>query len=140
MAYNFGMETFAERVARSKTRIVRQVFPHDANPIGTLYGGNALKWMDEIAFLTATRFSRCQVVTVSIHQVDFKVPIPEGAIIEMKGEVTRVGRTSATVRVQIFIEDFRSGNQRLAIEGHLVMVAVNEDKKPIPIMQDGQQD
>ena len=101
------------------------LFPHDTNPIGTLYGGTALQWMDEVAFLTATRYARRQVVTVSMDRVDFKVPIPQGAIVELVGEVTRVGRTSMTVTVRILLENTSTSAQQLAIEGHLVMVAVD---------------
>ncbi len=122
-----------ERIEQSRTRITKLVFPHDTNPIGTLYGGTALHWMDEVAFLTATRYARRQVVTVSMDRVDFKVPIPQGAIVEMVGEVTRVGRTSMTVTVQILLENTATSVQQLAIEGHLVMVAVDDDMQAVAI-------
>ncbi len=121
------------RKEQSRTRITKLVFPHDANPIGTLYGGTAMHWMDEVAFLTATRYSRRQVVTVSMDRVDFKVPIPEGSIVELVGEVTGTGRTSMTVQVRILIEDAMAGTQELAIEGSLVMVAVDETMKPVAL-------
>lgn len=121
------------RIAQSRTRITKLVFPHDTNPIGTLYGGTALHWMDEVAFLTATRYARRQVVTVSMDRVDFKVPIPEGAIVELVGEVTRVGRSSMTVNVKILQEDPSAGTQELAIEGTLVMVAVDDDLRPVAL-------
>ncbi|RFF28703.1 MULTISPECIES: acyl-CoA thioesterase [unclassified Wenzhouxiangella] len=124
------------RIEQSRTRITKLVFPQDTNPIGTLYGGTALKWMDEVAFLTATRFARCQIVTVSMDRVDFKVPIPQGAIVELVGEVTKVGNTSVTVRVQILLENTRSATQKLAIEGHLAMVAVDDDMEPISVIRD----
>ncbi|QKK02814.1 MAG: acyl-CoA thioesterase [Pseudomonadota bacterium] len=130
------MDEQAHRVERSRTRITKLVFPQDTNPIGTLYGGTALQWMDEVAFLTATRFARCQVVTVSMDRVDFKVPIPQGAIVELVGEVVRVGRTSLGVRVQILVEAVESGAQKLAIEGHLAMVAVDDVMEPIPVIRD----
>lgn len=130
------MDNHAERIDRARTRITKLVFPHDTNPIGTLYGGTALKWMDEVAFLSATRFARCQVVTVSMDRVDFKVPIPQGSIVELVGEVMRIGNTSMTVRVQILLEDSRSGAQKLAIEGHLAMVAVDDEMDPIPVVRE----
>jgi acyl-CoA hydrolase len=126
--------TAQERIEHSKTRITKLVFPQDTNPIGTLYGGTAMKWMDEVAFLAATRFARRQVVTVSMDRVDFKVPIPGGSIVELIGEVTRVGNTSVTVRVQILREDPLSGGQELAIEGELVLVAVDLEMKPVPVL------
>lgn len=122
-----------KRFEQSRTRITKLVFPQDTNPIGTLYGGTALQWMDEVAFLAATRFARRQVVTVSMDRVDFKVPIPQGAIVELIGEVVRIGRSSMTIRVRILIEDARIGTQELAIEGHLVMVAVDEALKPVAL-------
>lgn len=118
---------------QSRTRITKLVFPHDTNPLGTLYGGTALHWMDEVAFLAATRHARRQVVTVSMDRVDFKVPIPQGAIVELLAEVVRVGRTSMTVRVRVLLEDARAGTQQLAIEGHLVMVAVDASMKPVAL-------
>ncbi len=123
-------ESRTQRIRDSQTRITKLVFPHDTNPLGTLYGGNALHWMDEVAFLTATRYARCQVVTVSMDRVDFKVPIPVGAIVELIGDIERVGRTSMTVMVRIMVEDCQSGDQSLAIEGRLVMVAVDDDMNP----------
>jgi acyl-CoA hydrolase len=121
------------RVAQSRTRVTKLVFPQDTNPLATLYGGTALQWMDEVAFLTATRYARCQVVTVSMDRVDFKVPIPQGSIVELLGDVVKVGRTSMTVRVRILLEDAMAGTQLLAIEGHLVMVAVDESMKPVAL-------
>lgn len=118
------------RIEQAHTRITKLVFPQDTNPIGTLYGGTALKWMDEVAFLTATRFARCQVVTVSMDRVDFKVPIPQGAIVELVGDIANIGRTSMTVTVRILLENPLEGSQKLAIEGHLVMVAVDEAMQP----------
>jgi len=127
------MDDQQKRTEQSRTRITKLVFPHDTNPIGTLYGGTALQWMDEVAFLTATRYARRQVVTVSMDRVDFKVPIPQGAIVELVGEVTRVGRTSMTVTVRILLENTSTSVQQLAIEGHLVMVAVDDTMEPVAI-------
>ena len=89
--------TVKERIEHSRTRITKLVFPQDTNPIATLYGGTAMKWMDEVAFLTATRFARRQVVTVSMDRVDFKVPIPKGSIVEL------IGRASCRERVYVLV-------------------------------------
>ena len=67
-------------------------------------------------------------------RVDFKVPIPKGSIVELIGEVTRVGNTSVTVTVQILREDPLSGGQELAIQGELVMVSVDESMRPVKVM------
>lgn len=127
------MSSDDQRRQRSKTRITRLVFPQHTNPLGTLYGGSALQWMDEAAFFAATRYARRQVVTVSMDRVDFKVPVPEGAIVELVSEVIKVGRTSLTMNVKMLIEDAIAGTSELAIEGQLVMVAVDETMRPVAI-------
>jgi len=64
--------TLEEKINKSKTHIFKAVFPNTTNHYDTLFGGSALKLMDEAAFITATRFSRQKVVTVSSDKVDLK--------------------------------------------------------------------
>lgn len=79
-----------ERIKTSTTTIFKAVFPNTTNHYDTLFGGTAMKLMDETAFITATRFSRQQMVTVSSDKIDFKKPIPAGTIAELSGYVTHV--------------------------------------------------
>ncbi|MEQ8924248.1 MAG: hotdog domain-containing protein, partial [Fulvivirga sp.] len=70
-----------ERIEKSKTSIFKAVFPNTTNHYDTLFGGTALQLMDEVAFITATRFTRKRVVTVSSDKVDFAHPIPAGTLV-----------------------------------------------------------
>ena len=70
------MTTIDERIERSTTKIFKAVFPNTTNHYDTLFGGTAMHLMDEVAFITATRFSRLRMVTVSSDKIDFKKPIP----------------------------------------------------------------
>jgi acyl-CoA hydrolase len=79
------MTDFDERVKASETRIFKAVFPNTTNHYDTLFGGTAMQLMDEVAFITATRFCRMRTVTVSSDRIDFKKPIPAGTIIELVG-------------------------------------------------------
>jgi acyl-CoA thioesterase YciA len=47
--------------------------------------------------------------------------------------VTRIGRTSVTVGVDMFAEDVASGERRLATSGSFVFVAIDDDHQPVPI-------
>lgn len=125
--------TFQERVEQSKTSIFKAVFPNTTNHYDTLFGGTAMQLMDETAFITATRFSRQRMVTVSSDQIDFKKPIPGGTIVELKGKVTYLGTTSLKIRVDIFIEQMYSEEREKAITGEFTFVAIDENKKPIKI-------
>ncbi|WP_375560743.1 acyl-CoA thioesterase [Bernardetia sp. OM2101] len=122
-----------ELIKKSKTSIFKAVFPNTTNHYDTLFGGTAMQLMDEVAFITATRFSRKKVVTVSSDRIDFKVPIPAGTIIELIGQVSRVGNTSLDVTVEIFIEEMYSEKREQAITGSFSFVAIDENKKPTSI-------
>ncbi len=122
-----------ERIELSVTRIFKAVFPDSTNHYDTLFGGTAMFLMDEVAFMTATRFSRKKVVTVSSNRIDFTIPIPAGTIIELVGKVAHVGNTSIQVLVEIFIEEMYSDVREKAITGTFTFVAVDENKKPVKI-------
>jgi acyl-CoA hydrolase len=119
---------------KSETRIFKAVFPNTTNHYDTLFGGTALHMMDEASFICATRFSRKKVVTVSTDKIDFTTPIPQGTIIELRARVTKVGRTSCVVKVDIFMEDMYSYKRDKAVTGYFTFVAIDDDKNPIAII------
>ena len=123
-----------EKIKHAETRIFKAVFPHTTNHYDTLFGGTAMSMMDEVAFITATRFARKRMVTVSSDRIDFTKPIPSGTIVELVGKVLSVGNTSMKVFVEIFIEQMYSEHRELAITGTFSFVAINEHKKPVKIL------
>lgn len=129
------MKKFSRKTFRvpEETRMVEIVFPNQLNHRGTMFGGEALKMMDMVASITATRFCRKTVVTVSTEKIDFKVPIKQGQLIDLTGRVTRVGHTSLNVEVTMFAEDLLTGDRWLCTKGLFIMVAVDERMKPTPV-------
>ncbi|MCF6224750.1 MAG: acyl-CoA thioesterase [Xanthomonadales bacterium] len=113
------------------TKVTKQVFPFTTNNRQTLFGGIAMQWLDEVGFITATRFTRQNMVTVSMDKIDFKVPIPSGCIVDLVGEIEHVGRTSVGVMVTVTREDMYAGDRVVAMTGKLSFVAVDEDTRPI---------
>lgn len=127
------MKTQEEKINASVTRVFKAVFPNTTNHYDTLFGGTAMQYMDEVAFITATRYSRQKMVTVSSDKIDFKIPIPHGTIIELVGKVTYLGTTSLKVRVDIFIEKMYDNYREKAITGEFTFVAIGDDKKAVKI-------
>ncbi len=123
-----------EQIQISVTHIFKAVFPNTTNHYDTLFGGTAMHLMDEVAFITATRFCRKRMVTVSSDRIDFTKPIPAGTIIELIGKVSSVGRTSLKVEVEIFIEEMYNHNREKAITGSFTFVAIDENKKPVSVL------
>lgn len=118
---------------KAETRQVKVVFKNLINDHNTLFGGIALQWMDEVAYITATRFCRKKVVTVSTGKIDFKKPIPYGTIAELIGSVEKAGSVKLEINVKIFIEEKYSENRELAVEGNFIFAAVDDNNLPVKL-------
>ncbi|MCS7027966.1 MAG: acyl-CoA thioesterase [Bacteroidia bacterium] len=127
-------EYLQQKIEQSETRVFKAVFPSDTNHYHTMFGGMAMQLMDEVAFIAATRFTRKVVVTVSSDRIDFKKPIPAGSIIELIAKVTKIGRTSLDVRVDVFVENMYAEERHKAISGTFTFVALDENKRPCPVL------
>jgi acyl-CoA hydrolase len=101
-----------------------------------LIGGDALAWMDEVAFIAATRFCRKPLVTISSDRVDFKEAIPAGTFAELIAKVVHVGNTSLKVDVDICLETMHKDDKHSAISGSFTFVAVDDDHRPTPVVCD----
>jgi acyl-CoA hydrolase len=119
--------------AGAEARFVEIVFPDHCNHLGTLFGGQALAWMDKAAFLVASRFAARTVVTARSDRIDFKQAVRLGEIIELVATVVGVGRSSITVRVNMFREATPGAAQNLATSGEFVMVAVDAAGHAVPV-------
>jgi acyl-CoA hydrolase len=122
-----------ERIDQSETRIFKAVFPNTTNHYDTLFGGTAMHLMDEVAFITATRFTRQRTVTVSSDRIDFKMPIPAGTIVELIGRVSYIGKTSLKIKVDVWIEEMYTDKRDKAISGEFTFVAIDDNKKPVKL-------
>lgn len=123
-----------ERKRLAQSSQYKAIFPNIVNHYDTLFGGTALSYMDEVAFITATRYSRQKYVTVSTDKIDFRQPIPSGTIIEIVGKITHIGRCSIKIQVEIYVEEMYSDKREKAVEGVFTLVAIDEHKKPIEIL------
>jgi acyl-CoA hydrolase len=127
-------DVIAQRITESITSITKTVFPGRTNHHNTLFGGDALAWMDEAAFIAATRFCRKPLVTISSDRVDFKEAIPAGTFAELVSKVVHVGNTSLKVEVKIYLERMHKDDKHLAISGNFTFVAVDDDHRPTPVV------
>lgn len=127
-------DVLEQRMENSETRIFKAVFPSLTNHYDTLFGGTAMSLMDEVAFITATRFTRKKVVTVCSDKIDFNKPIPAGTIVELVGRVVHIGRTSLQVAVEIFVEKMYEESRELAITGKFTFVALDNNRRPVRIL------
>lgn len=113
-----------------ETRVQEIVFPNHTNHLGTLFGGQALAWMDKAAFLAGYSEAGGTVVTARSERIDFIAPIRQGDIVDVIARVERVGRTSLTVAVELWRA---SGSRLCCARGEFVMIAIDPDGRPRPV-------
>jgi len=117
----------------NEARLMEMVFPDHTNHLGTLFGGQALAWMDKAAFIVASRYARRTVVTARSEEVNFRGPVRSGQLVELISKVVKVGRSSMTVEVEMTAEDPLSGDRRVCTTGRFVMIALDSNGSPTAI-------
>ncbi|MBU8881988.1 acyl-CoA thioesterase [Kaistella sp. DKR-2] len=126
---------YEEKIKNSETRVFKVVFPNITNHHNTMFGGTVMEMMDEVAFMTATRFARKSFVTVSCDRIDFKKPIPADTLVELIGRVKYVGNSSLKVNIEVFTEEMYEDKREKAVAGDFTLVAIGFDKKPVKIFE-----
>jgi len=89
--------------------------------------------IDVAGAMAAQRHSNRVVVTASIDSVDFRNPVKQGRAVILRAKVTWVGRTSMEVAVEVFSEDFLTGEQEFTSKAYLTFVAVDSEGKPVEV-------
>ncbi len=129
-----GLRARAPELPGPEVRMARTVFPDQTNHMGTLFGGQALSMMDEACFVAASRLARKTCVTVQVDRIDFTVPVRAGELVEVVARVVALGRTSLTCEVELFAENLLTGDRRRATNGRFILVAVDENGRPTPVV------
>lgn len=122
-----------KKINNSEVRQFRVIFPCTLNDHNTLFGGVAMQWMDEVAYITAIRFTKNKMVTVSVKNISFILPIKSGTIAEIIGKVIKVGSVKIEIQVEIYIEDMFNDYRKKAVAALFTFAAINNSNKPIPI-------
>ena len=111
--------------------------PKDTNRYGTIFGGVILSTIDLAAAVEARKTSGChKYVTVAMDKVDFKKPVYIEDVVSFYTETVRVGRTSVTTECVVEATRFESQETVRVTEAEVVFVAVDKERKPIPIKKE----
>ncbi|NUM49745.1 MAG: acyl-CoA thioesterase [Flavobacteriales bacterium] len=123
----------AKTPKESQTVMTEIVLPNDTNTLGNLMGGRLLHWMDIAAAIAAHRHCRRIVVTASVNNVSFGQPIKLGDVVTLEAKISRAFTSSMEVYIDVFVEDFRSGNRIKCNSAIYTFVAVDQIGKPIEV-------
>ena len=113
--------------------MTEMVLPQDTNYHGTVFGGRVLQWIDIAGAIASQRHSRCKVVTASIDDMHFLVPIRLGDTVILKAAVNYVHRTSMEIGVRVEREALTGEGREHAATAYLTYVALNEEGNPTQV-------
>jgi acyl-CoA hydrolase len=117
----------------SLTIMTEIVLPNDTNSLGNLMGGRLLHWMDICAAMTAHRHCKRVVVTASVNNVSFDMPIKLSSIVTLHAKVSRAFSTSMEIFIDVWIEDPVTGVKKKCNEAIYTFVAVDQHGAPLPV-------
>ena len=101
--------------------------PADCNASGDIFGGWVMAQVDLAGAVLPARRVKGRMVTVAVNEFIFKQPVKVGDLLSFFSQIVRVGRTSVTVKVEVFAERMAVQGQYIKVtEAHLTYVAVDE--------------
>lgn len=114
------------------------LLPKDTNAYGTIFGGVILSNIDLASAVAARKVAARRYVTKAMREVEFHQPVFLGDVVNFFTDVVKVGRTSVTVHVTVEVERWGAGRgERVKVtEADVVLVAVGQDGKPTPILDE----
>ncbi len=107
--------------------------PDTANFAGNVHGGTLLELLDQAAYACASRYAAHYVVTLSVDQVTFRQPVHVGELVTLLAAVNHTGTSSMEVGIKVIAEDIRTQAARHVNSCFFTMVAVDDDRRPVPV-------
>ena len=117
------------------------MMPRDTNPLGSIFGGVILSYLDQAGAIGARREVQLAggappfLVTVAVNRVEFNRPVLVGDVVRFLTRLVRLGRTSITMHVSVEVE---RGTETLQVtEAELVYVGIDPttpERRPAPLV------
>jgi acyl-CoA thioesterase YciA len=108
--------------------------PADTNGNGDIFGGWVMAQVDLAGSVLPARHVQGRMATVAVNEFVFRQPVRVGDILSFFACVTRIGRTSITVEVEVFAERFAEQGRYVKVtEARLTYVAIDPEGRPRPV-------
>jgi acyl-CoA thioesterase YciA len=107
--------------------------PSDTNAAGDIFGGWVMAQMDLACGIRAAERAHGRVVTAAVKEMSFAAPMKIGDTLSIYTEITRVGRTSMTLKVEAWAQRYLTHIMEKVTDADFIMVALDADGKPTPV-------
>jgi acyl-CoA thioesterase YciA len=114
------------------------MLPKDTNGFGTIFGGVILSHLDLAGAIEARRHYSQRFVTKAMREVVFVAPVYLGDLVTFYTRMTRTGRTSVCVDVEVEVERLGTFGNRETVkvtEAQVIYVAVDANGVPTPLVK-----
>ena len=125
----------AKKASETCSIATHLVLPNDTNFHNTLFGGKLMAWIDIVASISARRHCNREVVTASINHLSFDKPIKLGDTVTLEAKVSRAFTSSMEIFVDVYVEDYNTGEKFKANEAITTFVAIDQRGRTIEVPQ-----
>jgi acyl-CoA thioesterase YciA len=121
-------EAWSEPRGELASRVL--AMPADSNPNGDIFGGWIMSLMDSAGAMAASSLARGRVVTVAVTDMSFHHPVRAGDTVCCYAALVRVGRTSLTFHIEVWVLRSGHGTRTKVTEAEFTFVSVDESGEP----------
>ena len=110
------------------------MMPRDTNPMGTIFGGIILSYIDQAGYVEAHRATEKRMATVALHEVKFIAPVLVGDLVSFYTELIKVGNTSITIRVTVEAKRSAPPHETVRVtQAEVVYVTIDAPGHSVPV-------
>jgi len=113
--------------------------PAHTNPNGNIFGGWIMAQMDVAGSVVAVEYAGGRVSTVAVTSMEFHKPVFVGDLVSCFARIQKVGKTSITVKVEVFVQRACDGQllSDQVTEAVIIYVAIDDHGKPRQLPERG---
>lgn len=117
--------------SQTQLQLSQIMSPQLTNLLGTVHGGNIMKFVDDAAGAAAARYCGGPAVTAAMDEMVFLAPVRVGDVLTVMAQVNWAGRTSLEVGVRVETTRWDDLTPPVHVAtAFLVMVAVDDNGAP----------
>lgn len=101
--------------------------PTDVNFGGYVYGGEVMKWMEQIGYALPVKFSKGDAVTKFVDNINFNSKMKIGDLISLPAKIVTVGVTSMQIEIHVKSKNLQTEIVSYNCSCEMVFVSVDKE-------------